>query len=164
MFRYAGHTFVVTLILAAALGVFASCESASGDGVFSYSVPQSESDISSLIPVPIRREYFVKSEFNRFEDLSVIAVYPNGETEPVSVDKIAVSIVEGEEEIHLGTGEYSVAYVFEEVGEKIVNLAYAKQKARYAVWVRNPTNDELPNNTTPGSNEGGTVIIINVIE
>jgi hypothetical protein len=163
MFRYAGH-FVVTLILAAALGVFVSCGNASGDGVFSYSVPQSESDISSLIPVPIRREYFVKSVFNKFDDLSVIAVYPNGDTEPVSVDKIDMSIVEGEEEIHLGMGEYSVTYTFTEAGEKIVNLEYAKQKARYAVWVRNPTNDDLPNNPTPNPDEGGTVIIINIIE
>jgi hypothetical protein len=151
------------LILAAALGVFVSCENASGDGLFNYSVPGSESDISSLIPVPIRREYFVKSEFKRFEDLSVIAVYPNGETEPVSVEKIDVSIVEGEEEIHLGVGAYSVTYVFEEVGEKLVNLEYAKQKARYAVWVINPTNDD-PDKSTPDPGEGDTIIIINVIE
>jgi hypothetical protein len=152
---------VVTLILAAALGVLVSCENASGDGVFNYSVPESESDISSLIPVPIRREYFVKSVFNKFDDLSVIAVYPNGETEPISVDKIDVSIVEGEEEIHLGLGAYSVTYTFETVGEKIVNLEYAKQKARYAVWVRNPTSEDRPDD---GSDEGGTIIIINVIE
>jgi hypothetical protein len=153
---------VVTLIFAAGLGVF-SCEGVSGDGVFNYSVPQNESDISSLIPVPIRREYFVKSEFNKFNDLSVIAVYPNGETEPVSVEKIDVSIVEGEQEVHLGMGAYSVTYIFEETGEKIVNLEYAKQKARYAVWVRNPTNDDLPNGST-SPDQGGTVIIINVIE
>jgi hypothetical protein len=158
MFRYAGHyTLVVTLVLAA-LGVFASCENASGDGIFGYSVPQSESDISSLIPVPIRREYYINSEFKKAEDLSVIAVYPNGETEPIPVDRIDVSIVEGEEEIHLGP----YTYVFKELGEKIVNLSYAKQKARYAVWVRNPTSDDRPDDSGP--DEGGTVIIINVIE
>jgi hypothetical protein len=149
------------LVLVTALGVL-SCEGASGDGVFSYSVPQSESDISSLIPVPIRREYFVKSVFNKFDDLSVIAVYPNGETEPISVDKIDVSIMEDEEEIHLGLGAYSVTYTFETVGEKIVNLEYAKQKARYAVWVRNPTDEDRPDDSGP--DEGGTIIIINVIE
>ena len=159
MFRYTGHyTLVITLVLAA-LGVL-SCEKASGDGMFNYSVPQSESDISSLIPVPIRREYFVNSEFKKAEDLSVIAVYPNGETEPVPVDKIDISIVEGEVEVHLGL--YS--YTFTEVGEKIVNLAYAKQKARYAVWVRTPTSDDLPDNSDPDLDQGGTVIIINVIE
>jgi hypothetical protein len=152
------------LILAAAPGVFVSCENASGDGMFNYNVPQSESDISSLIPVPIRREYFVKSEFNRVNDLSVIAVYPNGETEPVSVDKIDMSIVEGEKEIPLGVGAQSVTYVFEKVGEKIVNLTYAKQKARYAVWVRNPANNDPPGNPLPGQDQGVTVIIINVIE
>jgi hypothetical protein len=141
-----------------ALGFFVSCENASGDGVFNYSVPQSESDISSLIPVPIRREYYINSEFNKTEDLSVIAVYPNGETEPIPVERIDVSIVEGEEEIHLGP----YIYVFKELGEKIVNLAYAKQKARYAVWVRNPTTDDPPDNSTP--DQGGTIIIINVIE
>jgi hypothetical protein len=144
-------------------GVLMSCENASGDGVFSYSVPESESDISSLIPVPIRREYFVKSVFNKFDDLSVIAVYPNGETEPISVEKIDVSIVEGEEEIHLGVGAYSVTYTFMETGEKIVNLEYAKQKARYMVWVRNPTNDD-PDDPALSPGEGDTVIIINVIE
>jgi hypothetical protein len=147
---------VVALILAAAL---VSCENASGDGMFSYSVPQSDSDISSLIPVPIRREYYINSEFKKTEDLSVIAVYPNGETEPIPVEKIDVSIVEGEEEIHLG----SYTYVFKQLGEKIVNLAYAKQKARYAVWVRNPTSEDSPDDSdTP--NEGGTIIIINIIE
>jgi hypothetical protein len=162
MFRYAEHSLVLTLILAAALGILASCEGVSGDGVFSYSVPQSESDISSLIPVPIRREYFVNSEFKKDEDLSVIAVYPNGETEPIPVERIDVSIVEGEEEVHLGP----YTYIFTETGEKIVNLAYAKQKARYAVWVRNPSNDDppyTPNDPTLPS-QGGTVIIINIIE
>jgi hypothetical protein len=150
------------LILATVPGVFVSCENASGDGLFSYSVPQSESDISSLIPVPIRWQYFIKSEFDRFNDLSVIAVYPNGETEPVSVEKIDVSILEGEEVIHLGVGAQSVTYIFEKVGEKTVNLEYAKQKARYTVLVRNPTSNDPPGNTVPDL--GGTVIIINIIE
>jgi uncharacterized protein YkuJ len=100
--------------------------------------------------------------FNKFDDLSVIAVYPNGETEPISVDKIDVSILEDEEEIHLGLGAYSVTYTFETTGEKIVNLEYAKQKARYAVWVRNPTDEDRPDDSGP--DEGGTIIIINVIE
>jgi hypothetical protein len=160
MFRCAGHyTAAVALILAAALGVLVSCENASGDGIFNYSVPQAESDVTSLIPIPIRREYFIKSVFNKFDDLSVVAVYLGGDTEPVPVDRIDVSIIDGEEEIHLG----AEPYIFEQIGEKIVNLEYAKQKARYAVWVHNPTSGESPDNSDPNK-DAGTLIIINVIE
>jgi hypothetical protein len=165
MLRYAGRTaaFAVALIVAAGSGVFVSCGSSlSGDGIFNYTLPP-DGDIATLIPVPIRREYLVKSEFNKFNDLSVMAVYSNGETAPVSVEKIAISIGEGEKETHLGTGLYSAIYVFEEAGEKIVNLEYAKQKARYAVWVRGSASD-APDSSFPGSNGGGTVIIIDVIE
>jgi hypothetical protein len=162
MIRHAGRTTRFTLAIAAAaalLGVFASCEGGYSDGLFNYSIPESDSDISSLIPVPIRREYFVNSEFNKREDLAVWAVFPNGETELLSVDKVDVSIVEGGEEIHLG--QYT--YVFTQVGERLVNLYYAKQKARYAVQVINRSSTDPSNPSLPDDGGGTTVIIINII-
>jgi hypothetical protein len=144
-------------MLAAALGTLVSCgNSLTGDGIFSYTAPQSAGDIVSLMPVPIRREYFVNHEFKKAEDLSVIGVYFNGETKPIPVDKIDISIVEGEEEVRVD----SDVYMFRETGEKFVNLAYAKHKTGYAVWVRSSADTEVP----PVSSTGDTEIIINVIE
>ncbi|MDR0598027.1 MAG: hypothetical protein LBG14_05925 [Treponema sp.] len=167
MFGYAGRTavFAAALIVAAGSGVFVSCGSSlTGDGIFNYALPPQSEDVATLIPVPVKREYPVKSEFNRFKDLSVMAVHSNGETTPVPIEKVDIRIGEGGEETHLGTGASSLAYVFEDVGEKIVNLEYAKQKARYAVWVRGSANDD-PGGGSSGSNGGGgAVIIINVIE
>jgi hypothetical protein len=164
MFRYAGRTvaFAAALIVAVGSGVLVSCGGSSvGDGIFSYARPPSSGDITTLIPVPIRREYLISGEFKRDTDLSVMAVYANGETMSVSVGKIDISIGEGAAETHLGTGG---TYTFEEAVDKIVNLEYAKQTARYAVWVRGSINDD-PGSDSPGSNGGGgTAIIINVIE
>jgi hypothetical protein len=156
MFRYAGRYMLVVTFLYMVIAGLVSCDNVYSDGVFNYTVPESESDISSLIPIPIRREYFVNSEFKKEDDLSVIAVYPNGETEPIPVSRISVSIVEGDQEMP------STAYIFKNTGEKIVALSYARQRARYAVWVREPTTD-TPTPTTPDTGDGGTVIIINII-
>jgi hypothetical protein len=160
MVRNVGHySFAaVGLILAAALGVLVSCGDSSADGIFTYTPPPESSgaDIVSLIPVPMRREYFVNHEFNKAEDLSVVAVYFNGETKPVPVDKIDISILEGEEEVRVDSG----VYIFKETGEKIVSLAYAKQKAGYAVWVHSSADADVP--SVPST--GDTEIIINIIE
>jgi hypothetical protein len=157
MVRNVGHyasALIAALILAAGL---VSCgNDFAGDGIFSYTAPPSSLDIVSLIPVPIRWEYFVNHEFKKAEDLSVAAVYFNGETKPVSVDEVDISIVEGEEVIHLD----SDVYMFRETGEKIINLVYAKHKTGYAVWVRSPAGEEVP--SVPST--GDTEIIINVIE
>lgn len=161
MFRYAGRFMLVVTVLYAVIGGLVSCDNAYSDGVFNYTVPESDSDISSLIPVPIRREYYVNSEFNKEDDLSVIAVYPNGETESIPVSRISVSIVEGDQEIPVGPSY--AAYIFTDTGEKIVALSYAKQRARYAVWVREPGTDIPGTPTTPDTGDGGTVIIINII-
>jgi hypothetical protein len=153
MLRYAGHW---GLALGAALGALVSCGSGiTGDGIFKYTAPESSADIVSLIPIPIRREYFVNHEFNRARDLSVVAVLFNGETRPVPADEIDIRILEGEEEIRLD----SEVYIFKKTGEKIISLVWAKQKTGYAVWVRSPAEAGEP--SVPGT--GDTEIIINVI-
>ncbi|MDR2177180.1 MAG: hypothetical protein LBP20_03955 [Treponema sp.] len=127
----AGHGTAAILFTAV---ILVSCGNIAGDGIFNYAVPPDRAAVSALIPVPIRRQYAVGAGFNKNRDLSVLAVYYNGETEFVPIKDVTIGIEENPGEVYAAPD----TYIFDTPGEKVVNVIYANRRAYYAVWVGSP--------------------------
>jgi hypothetical protein len=112
------------------------------------------SQIVSLFPVPVHREYHESATFAKTEDhLSVFAVYNNGNTQKLSLGETQLTL----EETLLADG---VPYFFKSPGEKVVALSYGTLNAQYTIIVRSST--ENPGGTNPNTPQGGTTIDIEI--
>jgi hypothetical protein len=140
MARYAGR---YTIFLTAVLSAVVSLLSCNDTGIFSAVLPGGDGP-TSLLPVPVRREYLVNTWFDKTTDLSVLAVYPDGSVQEIPIEKVSFTIEEEGESILLAGDIYS----FDHPGERIVITNFEGKSARYAIMVLSGSSG--------GQNSGGT--------
>jgi hypothetical protein len=110
------------------------------------------SQIVSLIPVPVHREYHEASTFAKTEDhLSVFAVYTNGSTQKLSLDNIEIML----EQTLITSDE---PHTFKSPGEKELTLSYGPLNTQYTIIVRSSGED--PGGPKPP--QGDTSLIIDI--
>ncbi|GHT75106.1 hypothetical protein FACS1894124_5990 [Spirochaetia bacterium] len=133
------YSIFSTVILTAVFSIL-SC---SNTGIFSP-IDTGKEAVSSLLPVPVRREYLAKKTvFNKATDLSVMAVYPDGSIRNIPIGETTVTIKE-DDTLYLAADTYP----FTESGEKIVTVSYGGKFAQYAVMVLSETGG------APGEEDG----------
>jgi hypothetical protein len=110
-----------------------------------------------ITPVYARQVYYLNAAFDKNTELSVMAVYPNGKAEIVSIDKVAVS--------YAGTRIDDIDFVFNNAGSYMLDVDYAGMTVSYIVTVIDPSGVATPpSGDNPPSNgdntEGGLGIDI----